>query len=134
MEAPIPPPLLVAANHPVLAYLHDKSAHGDLAGVLLSAVDPLGDVQLFCPDSAAYRYLVASTKGLIFGFATGMNVIAFRLDPRMKARALETGGEAWPLAGPEWVAVCRDRPDADWPAVDVRFWARKAYGFARESA
>ena len=34
----------------------------------------------------------------------------------------------------DWVAVVRHRPDADWPAVDVTFWARKAYGYARETA
>ena len=108
------------------------SAHGDLAEVLLKSVDPLGDVQLFSPDSEHYRYVVASTKELIFGFAVGMNIIAFRLDARMKARALQTGGVEWPKAGPEWVAVCHDLPDSDWPAVDVKFWARKAYVFARE--
>jgi hypothetical protein len=54
------------------------------------------------------------------------------LDQKMKPRAIATGGEAFPQCGPEWVAVVHDRPDSDWPAVDVRFWAQKAYYYARE--
>jgi hypothetical protein len=61
-----------------------------------------------------------------------MNTIAFRLDERMKPRALATGGIAFPECGPEWVAVAHDRTDSDWPAVDFRFWAQKAYYFTRE--
>jgi hypothetical protein len=132
MPANIPAQLLNEQNTGVLAYLQDLSAHSDIADVLLEAVHPLGDVQIFCPDSAGYRYVVASTNGTIFGFAVGMGTIAFRLNERMKSRALQTGGIPCPSAGPEWVAVQHDRPDADWPAVDVRFWARKAYVHARE--
>jgi hypothetical protein len=132
MALHIPSHLLNRANERVLAYVKDRSAHSDIADVLLEAVHPLGDVQIFCPDSAVYRYVISSTKNVVFGFVVGMNTVAFRLDERMKGRALLTGGVACPECGDEWVAVMRDVPDSDWPAVDVRFWARKAYVYARE--
>ncbi|HSC28328.1 MAG TPA: hypothetical protein VLD67_13700 [Vicinamibacterales bacterium] len=118
-------------NRAVLAYLQDKSAHSDITAVLERAVEPLGDVQLYSPDPSAYRYVVASTKSIIFGFVVGMNTMVFRLDERMRERAIATGGIAYPECGAEWVAVLDHRPDSDWPAVDVRFWARKAYVYAR---
>jgi hypothetical protein len=118
-------------NARVLAYVEDLSAHDDIAGVLRDAVRPLGDVQLFCPDPAAYRYVIAATGGVVFGFAAGTSTVAFRLDGRMKRRALATGAEPCPACGDEWVAVVHRLPDADWPAVDVRFWARVAYVHAR---
>lgn len=132
MAGEIPEALLIPANQKVLAYLADKSAHSDIADVLRAAVKPLGDVQLFCPDWKAYRYVAASTGGIIFGIALGMDTVAVRLDSRMKARALATGGVALAECGPEWVAVVHRLPDSDWPAVDVGFWARKAYVHARE--
>jgi hypothetical protein len=120
-------------NARVLAYLNDKSAHSDIASVLRSSVQPLGDVQVFSPDPAGYRYVLVSTAGVVFGFAIGMDTIAFRLDDRMKERALVTGGVPCPECGAEWIAVVHHRPDDDWPKVDVSFWARKAYVCARES-
>jgi hypothetical protein len=105
----VPAPLSTAVNARVLAYLATRSAHSDIAGALAEAVEPLGDVQLFCPDSARYRYLLASTQSVVFGFAA----------------------EALPECGDEWVAVLHALPDSDWPAVDVRFWARKSYVHAR---
>ena len=127
----VPAPLSAAVNERVLAYLAPLSAHSDIATVLSDAVRPLGDVQLFCPDFARYRYLVASTQSVVFGFAAGSNTVAFRLDPRMKERALATGGEALPECGEDWVAVIHAQPDSDWPEVDVGFWARKSYVHAR---
>lgn len=129
-----PAELATAANRAVLAHLEGKSAHSDIASALTDAVKPLGDVQIFCPDVHAYRYMVAYTKGVIFGFAIGMNLLVFRLDGKMKERAVLTGGAAYPECGDEWVAVCRHRQDSDWPAVDTVFWARKAYVHARETS
>ena len=133
MAHDLPPALATAVNHPVLAHLEGKSAHSDIAQVLTDAVTPLGDVQLYCPNWHAYRYVVASTRGVIFGFAIGMHTIAFRLDEKMKSRALLTGGVPYPECGEQWVAVVHHGQDSDWPAVDVRFWARKAYVYAREA-
>jgi hypothetical protein len=127
----VPATLATAVNARVLAYLEDRSAHSDVVDVLMEAVHPLGDVQMFCPDHARYRYVLASTRSVVFGFAVGMSTVAFRLDPRMRSRALATGAIPWPECGEDWVAVVHDLPDRDWPAVDVRFWARHAYGYAR---
>jgi hypothetical protein len=126
-----PAHLAIPANARVLAHLRDLSAHSDIVDVLLEAVQPLGDVQLFCPDHARYRYVLASTRSIVFGFAVGTSTVAFRLDERMRGRAVRTGGVAYPACGDEWIAVVHDLPDADWPSVDVRFWARQAYIHAR---
>jgi hypothetical protein len=132
MTQPIPHPLATEVNRRVLAHVGSLSAHSDTADVLRGAVKPLGDVQLFCPDWHQYRYVVASTGGIIFGLAIGMDTVAFRLDERMKGRALLTGGVVYAECGAEWVAVMHHLPDSDWPAVDVRFWGLKAYVYARE--
>jgi hypothetical protein len=131
MDQNIPAPLINRINAPVLAHVEDLSAHSDVAGLLQSAVKPLGEVTVFCPDTHAYRYVLVSTNGIIFGFAVGMSTIAFRLDGRIKPRALATGGKAYPECGADWVAVLPLGDDADWPAVDLRFWALKAYVYAR---
>lgn len=133
MALNIPAPLLSRINAPVLAHVNDLSAHSDVAESLLKAVKPLGDVQVFCPDAHAYRYVVVSTNGIIFGLAVGMNTIAFRLDARMKVRAVATGAQAYPECGADWVSVLPLGDDADWPTVDLRFWALKAYVHAREA-
>ena len=69
-------------------------------------------------------------QGNIFAVALGMNTIGFRLDERMKSRALASGGALFPECGPEWVSFTPFRDD--WPRVDLEFWARKAYVAARE--
>ena len=118
-------------NEAVLRHINDLSAHSDIAQALLESVKPLGEVQMFCPAPSQFRYIVVSTQQIIFGFAIGMNQIGFRLDGRMKERALATGGEAYPACGGDWVCFTLFRDD--WPKVDLQFWARKAYVFARET-
>jgi hypothetical protein len=127
----IPPELDNEQNQVVLAHLHPLSAHSDVVEALMKAVEPLGDLQTFCPDPHQFRYVVVSTRTVVFGFAVGMNTVAFRLDERFKQRALSTGGVALPACGPEWVdfVILRN----DWPKVDLEFWARKAYVFVREA-
>ena len=131
MDYPLPDALRITVNDDVLNYVRGKSAHSDIAEALLNAVQPLGDVQLFCPNSVEYKYLVVSTKGVIFGVAVGMGGLAFRLDPTFKERALRTGANDAPDIGRDWVSFTLFR--SDWPAVDLEFWARKAYVFARET-
>ena len=127
-----PAELVTPVNRAVLAHLAEKSAHSDIAEVLTRAVKPLGDVQIFCPDWHSYRYVVVSTRGVVFGFALGMETVAFRLGDAMKQRALVTGGIAYPACGDDWVAVCHGGQDSDWPAVDTPFWVRQAYIHARQ--
>jgi hypothetical protein len=128
----IPAALENRVNEAVLAHVKDLSAHPDIADILLASVKRLGDVQTFCPDVASYRYYVVSTNGVIFGLAVSCT-IAFRLSPKMKSRALITGGVPYPACGDEWVAIVH-RHESDWPEVDVKFWALKAYVFVREGA
>ena len=131
MDHPLPETLRKPVNDDVLSYVAGKSAHSDIAEALANAVKRLGDVQQFCPNTAEYKYLVVSTQGVIFGVAVGMGGLAFRLDPTFKERALRTGANDAPDIGRNWVSFTLFR--SDWPAVDVEFWARKAYVFARET-
>jgi hypothetical protein len=130
MSLDIPTDLETVRNRPVLRHIEGLSAHSDIVDALAGALMPLGDVQRFCPDPQAYRYELASTKGVIFAVALGMDTVGFRLDERMKTRALTSGGAPFPECGPEWVAFTLFRDD--WPRIDLEFWARKAYMAARE--
>jgi hypothetical protein len=131
MDQNVPDNLRNRINKAVLSYIKDTSAHSDVAEVLSQSTAPLGGVQTFCPNASQYRYALVSTRQIIFGFACGMNSISFRLDPIIKARALTTGGNDLTAIGSEWVSFTLFRDD--WPEVDVAFWARKAYVFARET-
>jgi hypothetical protein len=130
MPRNIPPELATSINRQVLDHIADLSAHSDVAEALTTALKPLGDVQVFCPDPQAYRYVAAVTKGVIFAVALGMNTISFRVDARMKARAMASGAAPEPACGNDWVSFTLFR--ADWPKVDLEFWARQAYIAARE--
>ena len=131
MDHPLPDTLRNAVNKDVLNYVKGKSAHSDIAEALVNAVKKLGDVQHFCPNAAQYKYLVVSSQGVIFGIATGMQAVAFRLDSTFKERALRTGADDARDIGVNWVSFKLFRND--WPAIDLEFWALKAYVFARET-
>ena len=126
----VPIDLEIGINRQVLDWLDRKSAHSDIADALRAAVKPLGDARLFCPDWGAYRYVIAFTKRTIFALAVEMQAIGFRLDERMKDRALASGGAPYPEWGESWVRFTLFRDD--WPKVDLEFWARKAYVAARD--
>jgi hypothetical protein len=64
MKQEKPVNLLNQWNKDVLSFIEGYSAHGDIAEGLLKAVEPLGDVQSYCPDTSQFRYLVVSTKEL----------------------------------------------------------------------
>ena len=92
MTLNVPAELQTSINRQVLDHVESLSAHSDIVDALCAALEPLGDVQTFCPDCQQYRYVIASTRGIIIALAVGMNTIGFRLDERMKARALASGG------------------------------------------
>ena len=125
------PNLLDEPNREVLSHLEGKSAHSDLFPVLVEATNPLGDILIYCHDPGRCRYIHVSSAGVIFAFAVEMSLIVIRLDERMKERALASGAAAYPKAGSGWVSFEMFR--SDWPEADLKFWARKAYGAARES-
>jgi hypothetical protein len=130
MTQNVPSELQTSINRQVLDYLERLSAHSDVVEALGAALEPLGDVQMFCPDIQQYRYVVASTKAIIIALAVGTDTLGFRLDDRMKARALASGGVPYAECGSQWVSFTLFR--SDWPKVDTVFWARKAYVAARE--
>jgi len=130
MAQNVPAELQTSINRQVLDHLEGLSAHSDVAEALTAALEPLGDVQIFSPDSQQYRYVVASTKGIVIALAVGMNTTGFRLDERMKTRALASGAAPYPDCGDQWVSFALFRHE--WPKVDLEFWARKAYVAARE--
>jgi hypothetical protein len=130
MTQNVPPELKTSINRQVLNHVEGLSAHSDIVEALGAALEPLGDVQVFCPDCQQYQYVVASTKGIIIALAVGMSTIAFRLDEHLRARALASGGLPYAECGKEWVSFTLFR--CDWPKIDVEFWARKAYVAARE--
>ncbi len=129
MSHNIPSELASAINQRVIGYLQDKSAHGDVVEALQISVKPLGDVRIFCPNRQSDRYVIASTKGVVFACAMGMNTIGVRLDERMKSRALASGGRQFAEAGDAWAAFTLFRND--WSEPDLKFWARKGYEAAR---
>jgi hypothetical protein len=131
VEEKVPDNLSNRLNRTVLDFIKGFSAHSDVTEALLLSVKPLGDVQSYCPDPSRYRYFVVSTKGIIFGIAIGIDTVAFRLNAPFKERAVLTGGSVIPKLGSEWISFTLFRND--WPEVDLVFWARKAYVYARET-
>jgi len=126
---PIPKELDTEHNQAVLAHLAGASAHGDVAQQMLEACSRLGDCDHYYPDRQNFSYVAVYTRATIFGFATGMGAVAFRLDSALRSRAIETGAGEIPELD-EWVAFELFR--SDWPSVDLKFWALKAYAQIRE--
>ena len=124
----LPDKLNSEKNRSVLEYISGLSAHSDVAEALEIAIAPLGAAHTYCPDPGNYRYFVAYANETVFSYAVGMQTIAFRLSPDFKQKAIKTGGEAVDFISSEWVSFDLFRDD--WPEVDVRFWARKAYLYA----
>ena len=126
---PIPENLQNDRNQDVLTYLSNTSAHSDVAEALLNSCRTLGDSDHHCPDPMQYLYIAVYTRATIFGFATGMSNIAFRLDNEFASRAIATGAnKVAELNG--WVSFELFRND--WPSVDLDFWALKSYTQVRE--
>jgi hypothetical protein len=119
-----------AGNQAVLKYLKSSGAHSDLTDVLLSALKPLGDVQIFftgIPDSGC---VTISTMGIIIAFGMGTQTIAFRVSKEMRSVAAATGGTAIPECGEDWYYFQPFR--TNWPKTDFEFWALRAYRYVRE--
>ncbi len=131
MSESVPSDIKISENEDVLNFIQDLSAHDGVASILVESVKPLGDVQIYCPDWATYRYVVVSTMNIIFGVAYGMNTVAFKLSPEFLEKALVSGCKELPELGSDWVWV--NPNSGDWPEVDFKFWARKSYVCTRKS-
>ena len=101
MTQNVPAELQTSVNRQVLDHLEGLSAHSDVVETLGATLEPLGDVQKYSPDPQQYGYVVASTKGIIIALAVEMNTVGFRLDDRMKTRAIASGGVSYPECGKE---------------------------------
>ena len=81
MAQNVPSELQTAINRQVLDHVKGLSAHSDIAAALGAALEPLGDVQIFCPDSHQFLYVVASTRG-IGQDTSGNPTVAVQTPPR----------------------------------------------------
>jgi hypothetical protein len=130
MQEKIPENLKNHINNPVLNYIENRSAHSDIAHAFMESLKQLGDVQIFCPDWKHFRYVFCSTKDIIFGVAIGMDTIGFRVGDVFQNRAIKTGNSNFPELGSDWAKFIPHKND--WPEIDLKFWALKAYVFTRE--
>jgi hypothetical protein len=109
------------------SFFLQRSAHDEVGTELINAVKPLGDYQVL-GDLKNYRSPYIVTKSVVFSGASGQKTIHFRLRPRDREIALKTGADGSEV-GPDWIQFTLFR--ADWPKVDLQFWARIAYDYAR---
>jgi hypothetical protein len=122
-----------SSNRDVLAYLRaEPSCHGDVGQALLDAAkDKCGEWTGYSPSFASFRYVALVTRRRVFALAHDMRYVCFRLPKELVATAVETGGKAATDIGPEWVRLELFR--ASYPAVDLPFWALRAYDAARSA-
>jgi hypothetical protein len=111
----------------VVEFFARSSAHGDLAEAFGRALGNLGEYELH-GGGADYKAVYATTKGTVFGGATGMADTHWRLSAEDRSIASKSGGEESDL-GPEWIRIVLFR--SDWPEPDLAHWARRAYASAR---
>lgn len=103
MPNPLPPELTDGANAPVLAFLHGRSAHSDIALPLLAAVQGLPGVGVHCSDRERFGFVVAWAEGRVFAFAEGMQGVTLRLPVPVAAAMLSRGAQPRPELGPGWI-------------------------------
>jgi hypothetical protein len=111
----------------LLKHLDSLSAHSDLGEALLKSANELGEYQII-GGGLSCKALVLVANNLPFAFAEGMNEIHFRLNPSMIKIAKETGSSL-SFAGNDWVSFRPFR--SDYPSMDLKFWSRKSYYYAR---
>jgi len=111
------------------AFFEALQAHSDCGEAFIDALVGLGDYELR-GDLRAFGAPYAVTNGTVFAGASDMRLVYFRLNPADRAIALASGGEPAPAAlGDAWVRFVLFR--ADWPRIDLKHFARRAYDFAR---
>lgn len=103
MIASLPEALKQGPNQGALTYLNGRSAHSDIAIPLCQTVKELPNAHLYCSDTQNFRYVLAFTHGVVFGFAEGMEGVTLRLPPALVEQLIAQGAERRPAIGPEWV-------------------------------
>src|SRR5690349_16974871 len=116
-------------NEPARNFLgRYRSAHSDLVIELEKAIEPLGAARVLGNLARYDSPLIVADNGVAFACANGTSHVHFRLPPGLLERAIRTGANPSPISA-DW--VCFTLFQADWPKVDLQFWARKAYEAAR---
>jgi hypothetical protein len=120
-----------AANAEVTAFILARptlSAHDEVADVLTKAAKPLRDVGVYCPNFAAYAYVLLHTRdATIFGLAYGQRGLAFKLTGEDAAAARAAGAQPCPEIGPSWLVF---DPWAGGTPVDAAVWCKRAHDAA----
>lgn len=105
-------------------------AHDEAGGAFVESLARLGEYELR-GDLRRLHAPYAVTADTVFGGASDLALVYYRLHPRDLAIALASGAEPAPI-GPEWVRFVLFR--ADWPKPDLAHFARRAYDYARTRA
>ena len=122
-------------NAEVIAVLEDGqlSAHSDVAEELARAAEGLPDVTRWCPDPAGYSAeVLVAAGGRIFGVASGMSGLDFRLPSNLRDAALNDGATLSPTLGPAWFRFDPFQPDVPQEQIRARLrhWCRVAHAGA----
>ncbi len=84
---------------------HQPSVHTDMVDLLVKSVEPLPDVEFYCPDTDNHAYYIAHTQdGVMFAAAMGLSALMFRLPKQAISGALVKGGEIIKEIGDSWVS------------------------------
>jgi len=105
-----------------------RYARDEVGTLFIGSLRALEDYELR-GDLRIFRAPYAVANEIVFGGASSMNVIYYRVDATERRIALATGGEAAEL-GDDWVKFLLFRPDR--PRPELERWALAAYRFARE--
>ncbi len=109
------------------AFFLSRSARDEVGMALMDALKKCGEYEVR-GDLRIYRSPYAVTANVVFCGAAGMCDTFWRLSPRDRAIALESGAREADI-GAEWMRIELWRPS--WPAPDLAHWALRAYDFAR---
>ena len=115
------------ANPEAETFFLSRSARDEVGMALIDSLKKCGEHEVR-GDLRIYKSPYAVTANIVFGGAAGMRDTFWRLRPRDRAIALESGAREAEI-GPAWVRIELWRPN--WPAPDLAHWALAAYDFAR---
>jgi hypothetical protein len=117
----------VLLNPDAETFFLTRSARDEVGSALIEALKPCGEYEVR-GDLRTYRAPYAVTANIVFCGAADMTDTYWRLAPRDRAIALETGAKEC-MIGPEWVKIALFQPNH--PKPDLAHWALSAYAFAR---
>lgn len=108
-------------------FFANRYARDEVGTAFMDSLKPLGEYEIK-GDLRIYRAPYAVTRDIVFGGASDMCDVYYRLRPGDYEIAIATGGAACSL-GEGWAKFTLYRPG--WPKFDLEHWAHRAYDFAR---